>query len=350
MINRNNMYMKSLITKFVLGLTVGTCLIFGLSGCGGNTASFTADATGSPYELLAAVPQTLWEGATGDTLRHIFLQPIPVLNQEEPWFSMIRIIPSKLTGFLQKHRNILIVKVDPDQEKANTVAAYDVYASPQIIATVTAPSEQALTEYLSENRQQLLDLYEITERNRNLAAAKKYKEPSIEKTIYEMFGMKIDIPRGYKLRNRIGNDFIWISNEYPTASQGLFIYSAPYRNREDLEVKGLVARRNEFAAKIPGPSEGSYMITAKEFEPEVRYLRINGRLWSEMRGFWDVENDFMGGPMVSYSTLDANTSNVVTIDCYVYSPKYPKRNLLRGLEHIIYSVEFPEPATGHTQQ
>ena len=63
-----------------------------------------------------------------------------------------------------------------------------------------------------------------------------------------------------------------------------------------------------------------------------------------MRGFWDVEKAFMGGPFVSYSTIDTKTGYVVTFDCYVYAPKLPphKRNLLHSLEHLLYTIQFPK--------
>jgi hypothetical protein len=70
-------------------------------------------------------------------------------------------------------------------------------------------------------------------------------------------------------------------------------------------------------------------------------VKINGREWIELRGFWEVEKDFMGGPFVSYTTLDEREGELLTIDCYVYSPKYGKRNFLRPLEHLVFGVTFP---------
>ena len=61
-----------------------------------------------------------------------------------------------------------------------------------------------------------------------------------------------------------------------------------------------------------------------------------------MRGFWDVANDYMGGPFVSYTTINDATNEVFTIDCYVHSPKYGKRNFLRPLEHLVYLISFPK--------
>ena len=101
--------------------------------------------------------------------------------------------------------------------------------------------------------------------------------------------------------------------------------------------------------RIPGPSDGSYMATVTripnieddgyvDFVPQRKVLKINGKEWIELRGFWDVEHDFMGGPFVSYTTL--HNGKLLTIDCYVYSPKYGKRNFLRPLEHLVYGVTF----------
>jgi hypothetical protein len=88
--------------------------------------------------------------------------------------------------------------------------------------------------------------------------------------------------------------------------------------------------------KIPNIDNDCYV----EFVPERKVVRINGCDWVELRGFWEVEGDFMGGPFVSYTTLDKATNKLITIDCYLFSPKDEKRNLLRSLEHLIYGVSF----------
>ena len=84
--------------------------------------------------------------------------------------------------------------------------------------------------------------------------------------------------------------------------------------------EALLAARNKYAARIPGPSDGSWMTTSEVIPPAYRMFRLEGRLWCELRGFWDVKNDFMGGPFVSYTTVDTATNRVFTLDCYVYAP------------------------------
>lgn len=77
-----------------------------------------------------------------------------------------------------------------------------------------------------------------------------------------------------------------------------------------------------------------------DFEPQMRMLEIGGRTWIEMAGLWDVENYVMGGPFVSYTTVNQATGEVVTLDCYVYAPKGEKRNMVRELQHFVYLMNF----------
>ncbi len=62
----------------------------------------------------------------------------------------------------------------------------------------------------------------------------------------------------------------------------------------------------------------------------------------EIRGLWDVYNDFMGGPFLSYTFVDEIRNKVITIDSYVYAPKGQKRIFMKEMEAILYSFEFVE--------
>ncbi|MBR6813933.1 MAG: DUF4837 family protein, partial [Tidjanibacter sp.] len=231
---------------------------------------------------------------------------------------------------------------DTTLTEATSTAIRDYWASPQLIVQLKAPSNQALLDYINENRQPLIDIFEKEELDRALSGNKKYRQAGLGSEIKEMFGITIDLPNGYRKRNTVGNDFMWVSYEYPLASQGFAIYTYPYSGREDFLMESMLARRNEFMKRIPGPSDGSYMTTQDMFPPEVKYMTINGREWAEMRSFWDIENDFMGGPAVTYSTRDMMNNRIVVIDCYVYHPDGDKRNYMRGLEAVVHSVRLEE--------
>lgn len=298
-------------------------------------------AQGAPYELLVVCGQREWTGPVGDTLRAVLTAPIAYLNQTEPLFDVLRVRAQDFTGMLVDHRNILRVAVDPSLAGASVGVQYDATASPQIVLTLQGPDDDAIVEYLSAHRAELVQVLESAERNRAVAFAETFGAAHVESAVRKIFGVEMAVPQGYVLAAE-QEDFLWARYEYPTASQGFFVYSYPYTGPADLTPEALLKARNRFAARIPGPSDGSYMTTSTVFPPDFRMFRLEGRLWCELRGFWDVEGDFMGGPFVSYTTVDTATNRVFTLDGYVYSPKLHKRNFLRGVEHLLYGVKFPK--------
>jgi hypothetical protein len=59
-----------------------------------------------------------------------------------------------------------------------------------------------------------------------------------------------------------------------------------------------------------------------------------------MRGLWRLVNDFMGGPYISLAELDASNQRVVVAFGYVYAPGKSKRNFLKQVEAMIYSLKL----------
>lgn len=306
---------------------------------------------GSPYEVLVVCNGKEWESALGTELRQLLETPVEAINQSEPMYNVVRITANDFKGILPSFRNILQVLCTPSVKECAIMARYDVEAAPQIVLTFQGPTIEAMVEYLQKNGENLIQVLEIAERDRSLAFAKKHGDKAIEDIIASTFNIDMRIPKGYSFRAKSDN-FLWISYEYPVASQGFFLYSHPYKGKQSITTEALVAARNSFAQRIPGPSDNSFMTTVERvpniedngyvpFEPQRQVKRINGRDWIELRGLWDVEGDFMGGPFVSYTTLDERSGQLITLDCYVYSPKYGKRNFLRALEHLVYGITFP---------
>ena len=309
-------------------------------------------AQGSPYEVLVVCDGYEWESALSTELKALLETPVEMLNQVEPMFNVVRITARDFKHLLPSHRNILKVLCSPDITETAILAQYDVVAAPQIVLTFQGPSIAAMCDYLKVNGASLLQVLEIAERNRTIEYAKKQGAKALEKIVKEEFDLGMNISNGFLFRAK-SEDFLWASNEYPVASQGFFLYTHPFKGKASVTTEALIKARNEFAKRIPGPSDGSYMTTVTripnieddgyvEFQPQRRVVKINGRDWIELRGFWEVEKDFMGGPYVSYTTLDERSGKLLTLDCYVVSPKYGKRNFLRPLEHLVYGITFPE--------
>ncbi|MCD8073290.1 MAG: DUF4837 family protein [Alistipes sp.] len=333
--------------KKLIEITTLSLLILALWSCGSGGKEYRPASIGTPYEVLIVCSQDKWEGELGDTIREIMGQSVDFINSTEPIFDMMRILPNSFSDLLRKTRLVLNVVTGPEYPEAAMGAQFDVYASPQLLVSLSGPDQQTLALYVWENREELRAVFENAERDWTLELNKRYGDKTISQEIYDKFGVNIDLPKGYKIRNSQEN-FMWISFEYPTASQGVVIYTYPYSGSEDFTPEWLLYRRNEFVSLIPGENPGSHMTTFDGFMPVVKYMTMGntGRSWAEMRGFWDVKGDYMGGPFVSYSTVDRQRGNVITFDLYVYSPDKPKRNFLRQLENLVYGISFPEDSSG----
>ena len=305
---------------------------------------------GGAYEVLVVCNNAEWESSLGTKLRELLEQPVEMLNQNEPMFNVLRVSANDFRHLLIQHRNILKVVISDKVTQAQIVAQYDVDAAPQIVLTFQAPTQQAALEYLNTNGDALVKVLEIAERNRTIAYAEKHNVKVLNDLLRSEFDIEVRIPKGYELRSQ-SKDFIWASYEFPTASQGFFCYSYPYRGKGSLTADYLVAMRNNFAKRIPGPSDGSYMITVEQIpdaegrsaiplRPLYRTVVVNGREWIEMRGFWDVENDYMGGPFITHVVYSPDGKYMIGIEGFVFAPKHDKIQHLRDVEAIVYSFNW----------
>ena len=78
----------------------------------------------------------------------------------------------------------------------------------------------------------------------------------------------------------------------------------------------------------------------KVIDPGFNNIEYNGQTMVEMRGLWEVENDYMGGPFVCHIFPDRTRENIIILNAFVYAPKYDKRKYLRQVESIIYSFDW----------
>ena len=96
--------------------------------------------------------------------------------------------------------------------------------------------------------------------------------------------------------------------------------------------------------------DNSYMTISNYQMPQMKWMRYKKMDFAEIRGFWEVQNDFMGGPFVAHIFYDKKTNNLLVLEGFVYSPRYDKRNYLRQVESIIYSFSWDNEITKRTEE
>jgi hypothetical protein len=306
---------------------------------GGAAGTIMPNITGGAGEILVVMDNFNWDNSAGELLKDILMEEVPGLPQSEPLFDVIQVTAASFDGFYQFHRSIVLTTIESGLEP-NIRFRKDVWAKPQIMVQLEAPTSTELKHLISENELRIRNFLVQYDRNRLMDVYKDSKDPAIQKEIAAHHQIMLAIPRGYNL-DFSTDEYTSVSIETPDLSQVIQVFDFPASGPEDLTTENLIARRNEFTKKfVEGPRENSYMVIAPIYRPIAYDLQNNNMEVVEMRGLWELENGYMGGPFVSHSVYDAKRNRIVTVDGYVYHPNQKKRVKIKQLEAIIYSMEI----------
>ncbi|WP_372751651.1 DUF4837 family protein [Labilibaculum sp.] len=325
--------MKRIIQVAVLCLFV----VIGNSSCKKSTQGLRPVVTGTAGEIVVIVNDALYEGSIGDTLKSILNDTQIGLPQDEPLFDILQLSHNEFSSMFKTHRSILDLRVS-SKVKENKIAVKDAfYAKTQSFMKIEAKSKKEMIQLLTDNRNKIIAYFHVGERERKIKVFKKNVVQEIYENLKKREEFVLSFPSGYTINKQV-DDFLWISKETPSTSQGMFIYSFDYISEDSFTKEEILRKRNSFSRKyVPGPKEGSFMTTEENFPISNRQFEFHGNYAVETRGLWKVENDFMGGPFLNITFLDQKNNRVICMDAYVYYPNHDKRELLRELEAIMYS-------------
>lgn len=324
-------------------LFIGILLMSTFSSCK-NDKTLMKNITGKSGELVIVIPKETWSAASGKLVKEIMGQPQLGLPQDEPIFDLIDVPPSAFTEIFKTTRNILTVRIASSIEESGVEFKKDVWARPQAVVNINAKTQEEFNTVFLENSDKIVAYFIKAEKERTMGNYKKYNDDAVYNSLLKNFNIKLNVPPGFKIAKK-EDDFAWARYETPDISQWVMIYTYKYESDSTFTPSYLLEKRNEVMQKyVPGPREGSYMTTQKELAPVVNIFEHNGNYAAEMRGLWETENDYMGGPFVSISVLDAINNRIVTVEGSVYAPRFDKRDYLRQVEAMIYSLEFTEQA------
>ncbi len=317
-------------------------LIIILGSCKDKDASKSLpNVTGRAGEVVLVLDNDLWNSEIGHKFKEMFISACPALPQDEPLFDLAHIQHSAFSSIFRTHRTIVSVKLDKNLDEPKTVIQKNIWAKPQQIINIIAPDKEGLMDLLNDQGDDIVERILQKEIERYAQGYRKFEEKTISDRLEQKFGYRLTIPKGYSLDVDTTN-FVWIeSRGRGDLIQGLLVYSYPI---PDLELSAglFFAKRDQFTSKfVPGPSRNSYMVVERDADFIRKEIEVNGIEIIETRGLWHVKNDFMGGPFVSFTAIDEEKNRVVNLDGFIYAPQFKKRDYLRQLEAILYTLQKP---------
>lgn len=333
---------KSLLP--ILSVLLVVCSLSSCKESGGRKSVLQA-VTGSTNELLVVLPKAQWDGAMGDSIKQFFGQPQLGLPQGEPVFDLLNLPPSNFERNVKAHRNVLLISINSKVDSASITYFDSPWAKSQKLFKIIAPNPEAFYRIFDENKEKMMGVYVKAERDRLIEVYKKTADQKIYNTFKNKYDMLLYCPGGYRI-NKDSADFVWISYETVVDSRGIIFFQEPYVDESQLNYQIILEKVNEkLKENIPGPRKNTWMaldmvtpMTAATYNYEGKYYAVL------VKGLWIAENDYMGGPFVLNVVLDEKNNRIIYMMGYVYAPDDKKRNMVRQVESIIYSmqIDFPE--------
>lgn len=331
--------MKRFFTYLILAITA----VMLLTSCSEakRKKALLPNISGKAGEVIIVIDKAAWEGVVGSTLRDTLAADCPFLPQREPLYTLVNVAPSGFNNMFQIHRNIILVNISSSVVEPGVVFRQDVWAAPQSVININAADNETAVALIKDNSEKMLAFLEQSERDRVISNAKKYEELAIAPTVSEIIGGSPHFPSGYRIKMKT-NDFVWVTYEPQYTQQSILLFKYPVvKGEEMLSRDNLIADINKMLEKnVPGMFENTYMTIASVATPSLKYMKYKGHEFAELRGLWDVHNDFMGGPFVAHAFYSQDGKDIIVLFSFVYAPKYDKRHYLRQVESLLYSFEW----------
>jgi hypothetical protein len=360
-----SIFRKALFPVLVLGLGL-------LTGCSPDGAVSeklkpTPTAFGNINQLALIADSSLMTSELGDSLLYYYASAYPIMPQPEPIFDIVFKTPEDLRAqpVLQELRSYLIVGNLNDRQSTTTRMIENDISDAKLekarqegFGTAVARDKwakgQLLIYVFGKNREELL---------RGLitsfpAVAKRFNDRDLERidaTTYFngenrevmdivriRLGADIRVPKSFQLTPTEDSTVVWLRKDIPEGSMNILMTKVLYEDQRQLSKSGIKSIRDSIGRRyIASTAPNTYMkINDVDLPMFSDVTSVNGDYALEARGIWEMENDFMAGPFVSYLIHDPDRRELLFLDGFVYRPNEDKRNLVQELEYILRTTKF----------
>ncbi len=309
-----------------------------LSGCSSSSGSHrTTRSLDEINVLYVVIDNSLWDDTVGEAIRNIFAAPVPALIQEEPLFTINQIPAHLFSGDVTNGR--IILKIDKNKPAGISINE-NPYTKPQVVVVLSGKTDGEIIEQISDNAERIIALFkkqEIAEKQRRINQS-LFDDAVLKKEM----GVSLNFPTTYRIAKHEGKFFL-IRRDIATGTIDLMVYQVPISSIKKGEdaVEDVIRLKDSIGeAHIPGPVEGSYLITEEAYTPYLFETILDNKPAFETKGLWDVKHAFMSGPFINYAIEDRANKRYIVVEGYVFAPSVEKRDYIFEIEAIIKSIKI----------
>lgn len=295
---------------------------------------------------MVVLPNEQWDGSIAEVFMEFAGQPYMLLPQHEPLFKVNHQNQEYFYKFYKHHRNIILLDVGDrlqNQEPKVTIQR-DVYAKDQLVFKVYAKTAEELRVLLEDRGPEMARRIAQAEIARISRLNESHANRRDSDALCAETGLCMSLPDNFQ-QVMDTTDFKWYrlirQRSNPELDESIFVYSYPYVSDSTFTKAHLLEARDSVLKRfVKGGPPGSYMATEFFYEPRFSEIDLNGQYAAEIKGLWQMEHGFVGGPFVSLTFLDEVAGRVITVEGNVLAPHEKKREHMRFLEGVLHSAHL----------
>ncbi len=340
-------------------------LLYLFSGCGGSGSAYLPVSTGDYGEIYVVADQEFMTAEVKQALGRSLSATQEYVGIPEPYFRLTYLTPAMARGSMLYDGTMLFIgksssssdlhRVLPDKldslynalhgKSLSTFAQKNVWSNPQRVLFMVANNKDSLISFLHQNGNAFRSKLLAMEREEAIAKMTYRPDQKISKEIEEMHGITVKAPISFHIASNVKyNDtegFVWLREDGELTDLNIVVHYEPYRDTAQLQLPYIIARRDSMLKKvIKGEVAGSYMATDNQFRYYLEPTEFENHFARAYYGYWTLIHDFMGGPYYSITAVDEKKNRIVTMEGFVYAPKYDKTKYLREMQGILYGIRF----------
>lgn len=300
----------------------------------------TKTSIGNPYETFVICDTDAWQSGIDSAIyRSVGARVLGLPRPESYFYVLGSKSQAEASDMDRKYANLLSININPIYSEPALQVEDNVYARPQVVVSLNAPTAESAKRFIEEHGAEIVGHFEIGERNRSLTNSRRSSSPKLMEQFKKHTGIDMHIPAGFGRANSGDRSLLWFMRDYEKKAQYIFAFSQKYNDPTELEGAALERMIINKLAVVHTDKPGSRMTISQTAPIYFSEIVANDRLWYELRGCWEVEYDQMGGPFVSFSTLDQQRGIITTILFALYAPEEQQRGLMGELEYLIYTTK-----------
>lgn len=319
-------------------------------------------------DLVVISDKSLITSEIGDTFKYFFESAYPITPNPEPLFktryftyneldaqplrrqlrSYIILVnlqdtSSDVTKLFYKDLGKVRVNKMLENEGSNVVYAKDKWARDQLIVYIVGKNSDDLIGAIGRNFSTVTDKIHAHDESQIKSATYFQGENGIigvrsKKTL----GINIKIPKDYiQALFKEDEKLIWVRRDSKKAVSNFIVKAIEYKDTSQFNKKYVIKLINDFGKYVTSDTKSSKLIVNDKDLPVLEYSKnINGNTVIELRGIWEMTDDFMGGPFVAYLIKNKDTNDLAFVLSFVFAPGKDKKEYLQQMMTIANTLQF----------